>query len=38
MNGINDVRQTEMHKAEPIVSEPSCFEVGITIEKLKRYK
>jgi hypothetical protein len=38
VHGVNDVRQTEMHTAEPLVSEPSSFEVEITIEKLKRYK
>jgi hypothetical protein len=31
----NDVRQTEVHTAEPLVSEPSCFEVEIPIEKLE---
>jgi hypothetical protein len=32
------VRQTEMHTAEPLVAELSCFEVEIAFEKLKRYK
>jgi len=27
----------EMHTAEPVVPEPSFFEVPITTEKLKRY-
>jgi len=27
-----------MHTAEPLVLEPSSFEVKIAIEKLKRYK
>jgi hypothetical protein len=27
-----------MHIAEPLVPEPSCFEVQIVIEKLKTYK
>jgi hypothetical protein len=35
---VNDVRQTEIHTAEPLVPEPSSFEVEISIEKLKRYK
>jgi len=35
---INDVRQREMHTSEPLISETSSFEAGITIEKLKRYK
>jgi len=31
-HGINGVRQTEMHKAEPLVPDPSHFEVEIGIE------
>jgi hypothetical protein len=38
MHGDSDVRQTEMVTAEPLVSEPSPFEVEMTIEKLKRHK
>jgi hypothetical protein len=38
VHGINDVRQTEIHTAEPSVPEPSSSEVEITVEKLKRYK
>jgi hypothetical protein len=38
IHGINDVRQTEVHMAQPLVSEPSAFEVKMTIEKLKRHK
>jgi hypothetical protein len=34
---VNDIRQTEMHKAEPLVPEPSAFEVEMAIEKLKRH-
>jgi hypothetical protein len=33
--GVNDVRQTEIHSAEPLLPEPSAFEVDITMEKLK---
>jgi hypothetical protein len=33
-----DVRQTEVHMAEPLVPEPSAFEVEMAIEKLKRHK
>jgi hypothetical protein len=29
--GINDVRQREMHTAEPFAPEPSSFEVEIAI-------
>ena len=33
-----DVRRTEIHTAEPLVPEPSAFEVEMVIEKLKGYK
>jgi hypothetical protein len=32
VHGISDVRQIEMHTAEPSVPEPSSFEVEISIE------
>ena len=32
--GVNDVRQTEIHTAEPLVPEPSAFEVKLAIGKL----
>jgi hypothetical protein len=35
---VSDVRQIEIHTAEPLVPDPSPFEVEIAIEKLKRYK
>jgi hypothetical protein len=35
---VNDVRQTEIHAAEPLVPELSAFEVEMAIEKLKRRK
>jgi len=35
---VNDVRQIEIHAAEPLVPEPSAFEVELAIEKLKRHK
>jgi hypothetical protein len=38
INGVNDVRQTEVHTAEPLVPEPSAFEFEMAIEKLKRHK
>jgi hypothetical protein len=38
VQGVNDVRQTEVHTAEPLVSEPSAFEVETAIENLKRHK
>jgi hypothetical protein len=36
--GAGDVRQTEMHTAEPFVPESSVSEVQVNIGKLKRYK
>ena len=36
--GVNDVRQTELHTAEPPVHEPSAFEVELANEKLKSHK
>jgi hypothetical protein len=38
VHGDNDVKQTEIHTAEPLVPEPNAFEVEMVIEKLKRYK
>ncbi|PNF29495.1 hypothetical protein B7P43_G04553 [Cryptotermes secundus] len=35
---VSAVRQTEMHTAEPLVPEPTHFEVESAIAKLKRYK
>jgi len=35
---VNDVRQTEIHTAEPLLPEPSAFEVELAIEKLKSPK
>ena len=37
VHGVNDVRQTEIHTAEPPVPEPSAFEVETAIENIKRY-
>jgi hypothetical protein len=37
-HGVSDVRQTEIHKAEPLVPDPSAFEVEMAIEKLKGHK
>ena len=36
--GVSEVRQTEIHTAEPIVPEPSAFEFEMAFEKLKRHK
>ena len=38
VNGVHDVRQTEIHIAEPLVPEPSALEVELAIEKLKNHK
>jgi hypothetical protein len=38
VHGIHNVRQTEMHTAEPLAIELSSFEVEIASEKLERYK
>jgi len=38
IHGINVVTQTEMDTAEPLLTEPSSFEVEIATEKLKTYK
>jgi len=35
---ISDVRQTEIHTAEPLVPEPCAIEFEMDIEKLKGYK
>jgi hypothetical protein len=34
---VSDVRQIEIHRAVPLVSDPSPFEVEIAIAKLERY-
>jgi len=38
IKGVNDVRQTEIRTAVPLVPNPSAFEVEMAIEKLKRHK
>jgi hypothetical protein len=38
VHGVNDVKQTGIHTAEPLVPEPSAFEFELAIEKLKRHK
>jgi hypothetical protein len=35
---VGDVRQIEIHTAEPLTPDPSPFEVEIAIENLKSYK
>ena len=38
VHGVNVVRQTEIHTSEPLVLEPSAFEVELVIEKIKSHK
>jgi hypothetical protein len=38
IHGVHDVRQMDIHTAEPLVPEPSLLEVEIVIGKLKSYK
>ena len=35
VHGINDVKQTEIHTAEPLVHKPSACEFEMAIETLK---
>jgi len=37
VHGVNNVRQIEMHTAEPLVPEPGSSQVDIAIEELKRF-
>jgi hypothetical protein len=36
VHGVSDVRQAEIHTAEPLVPEPSVLEVELAIEKAKK--
>jgi hypothetical protein len=38
VHGLIDVSQTGVHTAEPLVTEPSAFEVDLAIQKLKTHK
>jgi hypothetical protein len=38
VHGVNDVRQAEIHTAEPPLPEKNAFEVEMATEKLKRHK
>jgi hypothetical protein len=35
---VNEVRQTELLTAEPLVPEPSAFHIELAIEKLRSHK
>jgi hypothetical protein len=38
VHGVHDVRQMDIHTAEPLVPEPGLVELEIAIGKLKSYK
>jgi hypothetical protein len=38
VRGVIDVRQTEIHTAEPPVPAPSAFEFEMAIEKINRHE
>ena len=38
VHGVNEVKQMEIHTAEPLVPEPSAFEVELTTGKIKSHK
>ena len=38
VHGVNDIKHTEIHAAEPLVPEPNVFEVELAIENLKSHK
>ena len=38
VHGVSNVRQAEIHTAEPLVPETSASEIEMTIEKLKSHK
>jgi hypothetical protein len=38
VHGVHDVRQMDIHTAEPLVPEPSLVKVEIDTGRLKRYK
>ena len=38
VNGVNAVRETEVHTGKPLASKPSAFEVKTLIEMLGCYK
>jgi hypothetical protein len=37
VHGVSDIRQTEIHTAEPLVPELSAFEFEKAVERLKRH-
>ena len=37
LRGVNDVKQTEVHTAEPLEPQTVTFDFEMSIEELKRY-
>jgi hypothetical protein len=37
VRGVNDVKQTQISTAEPLVPEPRAFEFGMSIEERKKH-
>jgi len=35
VHGVNDIRQTEIHTAEPLVPQSRAFEIELAIENLR---
>ena len=38
VHGLSEVRQADIHSAEPLVPEPSALEIELATEKLKSHK
>ena len=38
VHGVNGIKHTDIHTAEPLVPDRSVFEVELAIEKIKRHK
>ena len=38
VHGVNDIKHTGIHTAEPLVPELNAFEVELAIKKLKSHK
>jgi hypothetical protein len=38
IHGVNDVRQTEIYTAEPLVPDTSALKFRVAVEKLRRHK
>jgi hypothetical protein len=38
VHGVNGVRQTEIHKVEPLMPKPSAYEIEVSNEKLNIHR